>query len=523
MRVFLAFLLWLLTPGLAHAAWHEVSSDHFVVYADSSEANLRRFSEQLERYHSAMAYLTQLNDAVPSPSNRVTIYVVGSEGEVRKLMGGKNRNVAGFYRPRAGGSLAVIPSVSSKNSGDLVNFSMAILLHEYAHHFLITNSSFAVPRWAAEGAAEFFAAASFGADGSVRLGRPSDHRAAELAFAKDVTATDLLDPELYEKRRGKGQPYDAFYGKAWLLYHYLSFEPARKGQLRAYYDALSKGQPLREAGAAVFGDFKQLEKELDAYAQRPKLFAYTLKPALLSTGKITLRPLRPGEVAILPVRQRSRVGVSKETAPAVLKDARAVAAKFGSDPAVQAALAEAEFDAGNDREAIAAADAAILIDPGQANAYIQKGYALLRRAADSGDAKAFQAARAPFLALNKLENDHPLPLLYFYLTYARQGQKPPANAVLGLERASQLAPFDFGLRMTVAMQQVRDGLHDAALANLTPVALNPHGGGLAEFARKTIERIKSEPAWRGQGSNADLFDEEGEGDEPPKSRSPNFL
>lgn len=513
MRLHLPLLLFLLAPGPAHAAWHEVSSDHFVVYADSSEANLRRFSEQLERYHSAMAYLTQLTNAVPSPSNRLTIYVVGSEGEVRKLMGGKSRNVAGFYTPRAGGSLAVIPSVSSNGSGDLVNFSMAILLHEYAHHFLISNSSFALPRWAAEGAAEFFAAASFGADGSVKLGRPAEHRAAELVFAKDVTAGDLLDPEAYDKRRGTGQSFDAFYGKAWLLYHYLSFEPARKDQLRAYYDALSKGQSVRDAGAAVFGDFKQLEKEIDAYAQRPKLFAYTLKPALLSTGKITVRPLRAGEAAIMPVRQRSRAGVSKETAPEVLKEARAVAAKFGNDPAVQAALAEAEYDAGNDGEAIAAADAALKLDPAQANAYIQKGYALLRRASESGDAKAFQAARAPFLALNKLENDHPVPLLHFYLTYVRQGRKPTANAVLGLERASQLAPFDFGLRMTVAMQQVRDGLHGAALANLAPVAHNPHGGGLAEFARKTIERIKSEPAWRGEGSSSEMFEEEG--DEPP--------
>jgi len=73
------------------------------------------------------------------------------------------------------------------------DFSLTILLHEYAHHFLLSSSRFAMPRWLDEGAAEFFASAKFERDGTVGIGRPAYHRAAEIAYARDVKVEELLD------------------------------------------------------------------------------------------------------------------------------------------------------------------------------------------------------------------------------------------------------------------------------------------------------------------------------------------
>ncbi|MBU2588381.1 MAG: hypothetical protein KJ872_09735, partial [Alphaproteobacteria bacterium] len=69
------WLLVLAHPALAE--WYEASSDHFVIYADDSERDIQRFAENLERYHSAMAFLTERSLETPSPSNRVVIYAVG--------------------------------------------------------------------------------------------------------------------------------------------------------------------------------------------------------------------------------------------------------------------------------------------------------------------------------------------------------------------------------------------------------------------------------------------------------------
>ncbi|MGE3691830.1 MAG: DUF1570 domain-containing protein [Novosphingobium sp.] len=496
MRAVFVALFLLLAPGAAHAEWLQTSSAHFVIYSEDSLGNARKFSERLERYHSALELVTGTKFVAPSPSNRVTIYVVDNQQQVRRLAGAKSRYLAGFYIPRAGASMAIIPRVSSGSGTDL-DFSMITLLHEYAHHFMYSSSNFQMPRWYAEGGAEFFSSARFDNKGGVGLGMPAQHRAAELFYASDVTATDLLDPEEYQRRRGKSSGYDAYYGKSWLMFHYLVFEQKRASQLQTYLRLISTGKSLREAGLEAFGDFAVLERELDAYLRRSRVTYFNLPPSMLQTGSIEVRKLTPGEAAILPVRMQSHRGVDKEQAAEVVASAREIAGRFPADAAVQTALAEAEFDFGNDDATVAAADAALKLDPKQANAYVQKGYALFRQAETSSSPDAFTKARAPFVALNHIENDHPLPLLYFYLSFVKQGLKPTPLAVQGLERASELAPFDLGLRMTVAMQEIRDRRFDRARQNLAPIAYNPHGGSLAESAQKVIDRLDANPDWDG--------------------------
>ena len=484
-------LLW---PGAAHAKWLKASSEHFVVYADDSEKDIRRFSTQLERYHSAMELVTQAKLPPPSPSSRVTIYVVSGKREVRELYGEGSKYIGGFYVPRAGGSLAIVPRV--RTGGRTVDFSMITLLHEYAHHFMTSASAFALPRWLSEGSAEFFSSASFDKDGGIAIGRPAQHRAGELYYAADVNAEQLLDADLYEKTKGKN--YDAFYGKSWLLYHYLAFNEERQGQMRQYVLLLTQGKAPREAALEAFGDFDQLEKELDKYLGKRRMFMLKLEPSMTHVGPIEVRELSKGAAAMMPVRVRSRRGVDEEQASQLVGEARAIAAEYPNDPFVLSALAETEFDAGNDQEAIAAADAALAIDPGQVNAYVQKGYALFRMAEDADDqAAAYALARKPFVALNHLENDHPLPLVYYYQSYVEQGAKPTPLAVKGLEWASQLAPFDLGLRMMVATQELRDGKPEFARINLTPIAYNPHGGAFASVAQAMLERIDADPDWDG--------------------------
>jgi len=483
----------------ARAEWFQVSTDHFVIYGNDSERSMRKFADQLERYHDAMALLTGRPEEVPSPSNRLTIYLVRDADKVQELLGGgkQRRFVQGFYRPRAGSPAAFVPRITG-DADDALDSSMANLLHEYAHHFLMSANAFAMPRWANEGGAEFFASAKFDDDGAVQVGLPNARRAYELNYAQDVTANDLLDPEAYEKKRGKSTAYDAFYGKAWALYHYLSLDPARKGQLGAYYRALANGQPVREAASAAFGEFRPLEKELDAYLKRRRLLGIRIDARALNPGQIALRRLTAGQVAIMPVQMQSWSGVTREQAKELVVEARAIAARFPGDVGVLAALAMAEVDAGNNAEALAAADAALKLDPRLIDAHVQKGLALFRMAEKSGEAAAYRQARNAWVDLNRIENDHPLPLIYFYRSYQSQRQQVPEIASLGLARASELAPFDLGLRMNLAVHQLRKGQRAEARRNLVPIAYNPHGGRLSTAARTMIEQLDRDPDWRGQ-------------------------
>jgi tetratricopeptide (TPR) repeat protein len=483
-------LLAVATP--AGAAWHKAESAHFVVYADDSARDVAAFAELLERFHAAMGFITGREQAVPSPSNRVVIYAVGSQSRVQQLIGDKSGTVAGFYAARAGNSRAFVPDIRvGMRENDI---SLTILLHEYAHHFLLSTSRYAMPRWIDEGAADFFASAKFERDGTIGIGRPAHHRAAELTYAADVKVEELLDHELYQKRHGKG--HDAFYGRAWALYHYLAFENVqqgpRKGQLSAYLRAITGGKSEREAATIAFGELKQLEKDLDAYLKRRRMNYFRIPPEKIPVAKIAATALSPGEGAVMQLRIESQSGVDRKEALELVPKVRKVAAQFPQDAAVFAALAEAEFDAGNDVAAIAAADKAIALDGTQTNAYVQKGYALFRMAeAAPGDKKAaaMAAALKPFQALNRLENDHPLPLVYFYRSFTDSGREPTELARHALERASHLAPFDRDLTFQTALMQAGEGKIALAKLNLLALAANPHGGALAAHARKLADEI----------------------------------
>lgn len=488
----LAVACGLATP--AHAEWREAASTHFVVYANDSEKDIRTFSERLERFHSALEFLTGTRTEKPSPSSRVTIYVAGSDRKVKQLYGDGSRYVGGFYIPRAGRSLAVVPQVNTRGK---IDDSMITLLHEYAHHFVSTSSNFPIPKWLSEGGAEFFASASYSKDGAMSVGRPAHHRAYELLLMPEVPLTEIFDERLYLQKKRNG--YDSFYGRAWLLYHYLTFSEERRGQLPDYMQALVKGTPSLEAAGQVFGDLGKLDKELDAYLKEPRIFGFTLSPDKLAVGPVEIRTLGKGEAAMLPIVIRSARGVNEEEAAEVLIEARRVAELYPNDPFVQTALAEAEHDAGNDPEAIAAADAALAADPTRVNAYVQKGYALFRIAdqiEEENERKAaFARAMAPFLELNKLENDHPIPLVQYYTSFLAKGEDAPQLAIDGLARATQLAPFDLELRMMLALELLLRGDLENARRHLGPVAYHPHGRGASQAALRVIARLdaSSEP------------------------------
>ena len=490
MKYLLAFLLFLGVSAPAQANWNVAESDRFIVYSESRAADVKNFAEMLERFHRAMELESGRKIPVPSPSSRVSVYMVGSKSDLRKLHGRGNSNVAGFYIPRASGSVAFVPFIKIASGG--TDFSFTVLLHEYAHHFLIASSRHAMPRWLSEGAAEYFASARFPRDGSIEIGLPNNNRARELSNAAEVSLRELLDHELYAKR--KTNRYTAFYGRSWLLFHYLRFEPSRAGQLDRYWQAVANGAESMEAAEIVFGDLDVLEKELRSYNKQRRMAGMRFAAKDVAHGVVTVRELSDGVSAMMPVIMRSKRGVGEESAEEVVEQARAIAGRYPDDPGVLAALAEAEYDAGYDARAISAATNAIARDNGRKNAHVQHGLALFRMAEDADDqAAAYAAAMKPFQALNKLENDHPLPLIYYYRSFVRRGEMPSESARAALERAAVLAPFDHSLAMDTALMLAAEGQVDLATYMLGPVAANPHGGRRARAAEVLIQALKEAP------------------------------
>ena len=455
----------------AKAEWHEASSDHFLIIADQNEKDVGEFTERLERYHSALLYALGRPNEKPSASNRVTIYVVRNTSQVQKLAGDKSGFLRGFYQARAGGSVAFTARVESE--GSAITESEQVLFHEYAHHVMHGVSEWATPRWLSEGFAEFFSTARFEKNGGMGIGLPALHRAGELQYAKDVPIEALLDNETYQKRKTK--TYDEFYGRSWLLYHYLQLSGKRPGQLSKYRVSLANGSGELEAANNAFGDLKQLEKELNAYFKQPRMSYLPIAGEKLSVGTITVRKMRAAEAAIMPVVLESKRGVNEITAKELLPKAQAVAAIYPDDPSVLAALAEAEHDAGNFQTALSVADKALIASPTLVNAHVQKIYALSRLAEDAADPDAaWKQVRKAVTVLNKDETDHPIPLIYYYRSLKSADRGITEVAAHGLERALQLAPYDQNVRWEVVQQMIDEKNYALAYRTLMPLANDPH-------------------------------------------------
>jgi tetratricopeptide (TPR) repeat protein len=483
------FALFLVGAPAMAAEWLEVDSDHFVVYSDQKENVVKGFAERLERFHGAMGHMFGGPASKPGPSNRVTVYVLSSAAKVRRALGTDDRYVNGFYIPRAGGSVALIPRLRKASSFEMTGET--VLYHEYAHHFMIANlTNRPYPRWFTEGFAEFFANVLFRDDGSVLVGAAASYRAGELIDARHVPIREFLS---FDGGVGDSNSfYTAFYGQSWVLFHYLLMDPERAGQWARYVSLLTEGRAALDAAEGAFGDLDQLEKDMGRYMRRGTLNARVVSSTALTIGPIEVRRLRPGEAEMMPTMIESNVGVSRAEALELLPEARKVAGRHPDDAAVLTALAEAEFDAGNDDAAIAAADAALDIDPQQVNAHIQKGYALAHKVESGALPKeAWKDARIQFVKANGVEHDHPVPLVQFYLTYLKQGERPTKNAIDGLEWAMTLAPFDVSVRWLVAQEMVADERYEEAAQVLGPLAYSPHPGQNTEAALKLLEDVEA--------------------------------
>ena len=469
----------------ASAAWHKASTAHFVIYADETPAKLSAFATKLEKFDKAVRQVRGMADPKVGDGNRLTVFVVPDMKAVQKLavtMTNLTPNLAGFYTGRAEGSIAVVPKRASDYDPD----DQSTFFHEYAHHLMYFDLSEPVPLWYSEGFAEFMSTATFGKDGSVMLGRAALGRAG----AVDDKRTFPLEKMLAANYDRLSEPeWESLYARSWLLTHYLTFEPTRKGQIQRYLKDIATGKNSLAAAHGAFGDFAILDRNLHGYLGRSKMAALKVAAGVLQVGPVAVEPLPAGASEIMPLRMRLKAGVLKADKPALADAIRAVAARHPADTLVQVTLAEAEFDAARYAAAEAAADRALGANPQSVDAMIYKGRAILEQAAIDEKGKSFADARSWFSKANKIDSEDPEPLMLFHEGYVRDSGRPTPNAIAALHYASDLAPQDTGLRMQSAYQYLRDGKLAEARKALVPVAFDPHGRGAAKSAEAAIARI----------------------------------
>ena len=474
----------------ASAAWKRVSSEHFIIYSEQSADELSTFARQLELFDSAVRLGRGIKNRPVGDGNRVTVFVVPDIRAVQRLYGVEG-GVAGFYNPSVEGPMAIVPE---KGQDEYALTQKVIFFHEYGHHLMLQDFNRPAPGWLVEGFAEMVSTARFEPDGRVSLGLPANHRGLEVFYRRAIPIETILKGDYSDL---SGVDYWTLYGRSWMLTHYLTFDPARHGQLENYMAHIAKGEDPIEAAKAAFGDLKTLQRDMEKHARAKQLPYLSIPSASLKVSPFKVEDVSPGSDAIMKLRMELRRGVDDKTVKPLAAKIRRVAAPYPDDPFVQVTLAEVEHDGDQLDAADSAADRALQADKSLIDAMIYKGRIAMKRGkALQGKAKdeQFAKAREWLSKASRRDPEDPEPLYLLYKSFEDQGLSPTAFAIAALHRASMLVPQDDRVRLISARQFLVDGKVREGRAALVPIAFDPHARKRAEFAQKLIDTIDASGA-----------------------------
>lgn len=250
----LALIAALLCGAPAHAQWRVAQSDHFMVYADMHDGDLRNTVEQLERFHDLLA--RQFGTAQSQDVRKLPVYIVQSRNELETLNPGlRGRNTAGYYSATPMDVYAAYRRGQGEHT----------MQHEYAHHFFFQNAPAKHPLWFIEGFAEFFGPTDLSNPQKVKVGYYTPMRLAALQRSQRLPLEAILTAQRYPASDAQKT---AFYGQAWELTHYLFSDPARRQSLDGYLIDTRNGMPVAQAVQTHFGmTIEELDQAVRRYGR----------------------------------------------------------------------------------------------------------------------------------------------------------------------------------------------------------------------------------------------------------------
>lgn len=500
----------------ARADWLRAESERFRVYSDGGERALRDYVQRLEMFDRVMQFRSGVA-ITTEPPRKLPIYLVRSRSGLQRVHPQSGENVVGTYFPTEEDIFAVaIRADGNGVSGD------EVLMHEYAHHFMLGNFPGSYPAWFVEGFAEYYATADIDVrDREVVLGGYNQNRAYWIMAESWLPLDVLLTKRPGELRTSSQRA--TYYPVAWLLTHWFYATPERQQQLQNYLTAVAQGQDSVAAMQQATGmTLEQLRASLRRYTR--ERLSITKISGQFPTADVAVERLSPTADDLLLINQRLKIGVPEDDRAALGEEVARLAARHGDDPLALLAAGHAGLHFGDRPAGERALQRLLELDPNDIEALqflAQERLKQAREVEDDDQAQALRVQARGYLsrAYAAGQNDYRTLMLLSELRRTQPGY-PNENDLLTLGLALDRAPQLAAVRFPYADALVKTGKSEEAIAVLKPVANNPHGGPASILASGMIAAIEKGQALPEITSDAEAPQiSEPEPENPPQTPS----
>jgi hypothetical protein len=467
------------TPLLAQ--WQVAETAHFRLHGAVAPDLLVERAALLEDFHALMVRAT--GRSLPPDAPRLDVFLVDRIEDLppRQML---PPGAAGYYLADSGRISAV--ALADPRGGPRALSASELLLHEYAHHFMLGAGSFAYPAWYVEGFAEYFATADF-ASHEIRLGQASSARRHALESGKWLPMERLLarSPSI-----SGGQDAAMFYAQSWLLTHYMFRAPGQRKPLAAYLKAYAAGaDPVEAFRTHIDPDLIGFERRMRRYLGSEATSTRFDRPEG-TPANVRLNALSPEASRLLPLLvalEHAGIGPSGALSIDALRDAVGETGSTAQDPMARRTLALAELEAGNVAAAVPLLDGLLAETPDDPDLLRWRAQAARARKTAEGNAAALAfLGRALAVAPSDWRVLH---------AYARAQRLPggglPNNALEALLKAHRLAPQVSEIVLDTALALSQAGRMPEAVQVLEPLAWAPHGGPAAGIAQRMLARARA--------------------------------
>ena len=485
------------------SAWKRAESEHLVMFSDGGEAELKRAASDVERLHQLMVRLYG-RDGQVAKTAKLKIILINSVPTYRALGLRNLRAEEGpyvppfaeqrFYDPRDDGALLILPRAdqvikldtskardafcdemgadllaAEKTCAEVMNRPAptarpweSILFSAYAQHFILNYVPAGYPRWYMDGIGALFSTVKIRRDGAIDYAKISLASRQVFRSYGRLNAADVLTGA-YRDSASAPMEWTPFHAAALLhFFVYSDLKPERRVQFQRYMTAVHQGTPMAEA-AAVFGDMRKLQREIASYAERDGLTYARTEPAAAAIDEPSVTNLSLANAAML----EASIGLSS----------RAIGDAKGDDADAASLLVESECRRRGPQACLSAADTMLARFPDDAQALGWKGVALTD-AAVAGETGArpdlLHRARKAIERAIERNGDLPLPLIAYFETYTKAGERVPEQGMSAMAKAIRLVPAAPAPRLALAAELVRQGQPDLARKLLHPVLFGPY-------------------------------------------------